>query len=241
MAQQLNLFDARFAPARLRFSARQGLLAMAGALLLCWGAAQGLHWAADQAQADAQMAQAGMTGLRSQVTTLAQASGTGPAGELDRLRTLDASQRRVRAALEAGAAGVREGHADALVALARQASNQLWLTGFSVSEDGNAIVLEGRMTDTNVLADYLRRLNAEPRFKGRPFAQLELKSVDATGAAGPYTEFALRSAAQATAGSAGDSNASFRPDTITSTVPAPATAAATAAAAAAITNAGAKP
>ena len=93
MAQQLNLFDARFAPARLRFSARQGLLAMAGALLLCWGAAQGLHWAADQAQADAQMAQAGMTGLRSQVTTLAQASGTGPAGELDRLRTLDASQR----------------------------------------------------------------------------------------------------------------------------------------------------
>ena len=49
------------------------------------------------------------------------------------------------------------------------------------------------MTDAAVLTDYLRSLNAEPRFKGRPFAQLSLKAVD--GAGGVYTEFALRSVA----------------------------------------------
>ncbi|OYU72850.1 MAG: hypothetical protein CFE45_38945, partial [Burkholderiales bacterium PBB5] len=50
-----------------------------------------------------------------------------------------------------------------------------------------------RMTDASVLTDYLRKLNAEPRFKGRPFAQLTLRGTDNNGAALPYTEFALRS------------------------------------------------
>ena len=99
----------------------------------------------------------------------------------------------IGAALAAGLAGAHEGHADYLVALARRASASLWITGFAVSEDGTAIELEGRMTDATVLTDYLRSLNAEPRFKGRPFAQLSLKAVD--GAGGVYTEFALRSVA----------------------------------------------
>jgi hypothetical protein len=193
MAQQINLFDARFAPARLRFSARQGGLLLAALLLLSWAAAQGLLRAADQAQASAQATQAGMAPMRAQVGTLAARYQDGTAAELARLQAADAIQRRVRAALDAGAAGVREGHAEVLLALARQASGQLWITGLSVSDDGNAIDLEGRMTDSSVLADYLHRLNAEPRFKGRPFAQLTLRGADSSGAALPYTEFALRS------------------------------------------------
>ena len=46
----------------------------------------------------------------------------------------------------------------------------------------------------DLLTDYLRSLNGEPRFKGRPFAQLSLKSVDSSGASTPFTEFALGSA-----------------------------------------------
>ena len=88
-----------------------------------------------------------------------------------------------------------------LLALARQASGQLWITGLGVSDDGAAIDLEGRMTDSSVLTDYLRRLNAEPRFNGRPFAQLTLRGVDSNGAALPYTEFALRSTPAAGSGS----------------------------------------
>ena len=162
MAQQLNLFDARFAPAQLRFSARHGGLILATVLV----------------------AQVGSE------TARRDAGGT---AELARLRAAEATQRRVRAALEAGAAGAREGHAEALLALARQASGRVWITGLGVSDDGSAIDLEGRMTDSSVLTDYLRRLNDEPRFKGRPFAQLTLRGVDTNGNALPYTEFALRS------------------------------------------------
>ena len=193
MAQQLNLFDARFAPAQLRFSARHGGLILAGVLVGAWGLAQGLHWAGGRAQTEAVAIQASMAPLRAQVGSDAAGRDGGAAAELARLRAAEATQRRVRAALDAGAAGAREGHADVLVALARQASGRLWITGLGVSDDGGAIDLEGRMTDSSVLTDYLRRLNDEPRFKGRPFAQLTLRAVDNNGGALPYTEFALRS------------------------------------------------
>lgn len=201
MAQQLNLFDPRFAPTRQLFSARQAGLVLAGVLVLSWSAAQALHWAADRAQAQTQATQASMAPLRAQVGALGAQRDHGAAAELARLQAADATQRRVRAALEAGAAGGREGHAEVLLALARQASGQLWITGLGVSDDGAAIDLEGRMTDSSVLTDYLRRLNAEPRFNGRPFAQLTLRGVDSNGAALPYTEFALRSAPAAGTGS----------------------------------------
>jgi len=202
MAQQLNLFSARFAPAQLRFSARHGGLVLALALVGTWGLAQGLLWAADRTQAEAQAVQAGMAPLRAQVGTLSVRADGGAVAELARLQAADATQRRVRAALEAGAAGVREGHAELLLALARQASGRLWITGLGVSDDGSAIDLEGRMTDSSALTDYLRRLNDEPRFKGRPFAQLTLRAVDNSGAALPYTEFALRSTPAASPGPA---------------------------------------
>jgi len=207
MTQQLNLFDARFARQRLRFSARHGLMAMAGVLALSVLGGGALRWAAGQATVKADTAQAAMAPLRAQVAALAASGGGVAASELQRLQSVEAGQRRIRAALEAGAAGAREGHADYLLALARQASAALWITGFAVSDDGSAIDLEGRMTEPAVLTDYLRRLNAEPRFKGRPFAQLNLKASDANGATLPYTEFALRSVAIANSSNPGSTGA----------------------------------
>jgi Tfp pilus assembly protein PilN len=200
MTQQLNLLDPRFAPRSLRFSAQQGLLAVGAALLLSMLAAGGLRWAGERAVAAGHQADTEQAPLRARVAALGASAGGGAGAELQQLQTLDAGQRRIRAALEGGAAGVREGHADYLLALARQASGAVWITGFSVSDDGSAIELEGRMTDTAQLTDYLRRLNAEPRFKGRPFAQLNLKAGDANGGAMPHTEFALRSTAVASNG-----------------------------------------
>ena len=193
MAQQLNLFDARFAPQSLRFSARHGLLLVLAVLLGSALIAQALGWASRRATVDAQATDDQMLPLRAQTQALAATGTSGAGRELAQLQALEAGQRRIHAALASGVAGAREGHADYLVALARRAQASLWITGFAVSEDGTAIELEGRMTDAAVLTDYLRSLNAEPRFNGRPFAQLSLKSVD--GAAGSYTEFALRSVA----------------------------------------------
>lgn len=200
MTQQLNLLDPRFAPRALRFSAQQGLLAVALALVLTALASGGLRWAGDQASAAGRQAEADQAPLRARVAALGASAANGTGSELQQLQALDGNQRRIRTALEGGAAGVREGHANYLLALARQASGAVWITGFSVSDDGSAVELEGRMNDTAQLTDYLRRLNAEPRFKGRPFAQLNLRASDANGASLPHTEFALRSTAVASNG-----------------------------------------
>ena len=72
------------------------------------------------------------------------------------------------------------------------------MTGFAVSADGQSIELKGRMLDASALPDYLTRLNAEPVFKGRQFAQLQVTSMSTEGAetTGPrVTEFVLRSGA----------------------------------------------
>ena len=201
MAQQLNLFDARFAPQALRFSARQGLLALALLLALSVAGSQGLRWAASRASVQTQTISASLAALRAQQQARPASAPVSVDAELAQLRLRDAGQRRIGAALDAGLAGAREGHADYLLALARKASPALWITGFSVADDGQTIALEGRMSDAAVLTDYLRSLNAEPRFKGRPFAQLSLRAVDSPGTGMPYTEFALRSSANTAVGS----------------------------------------
>ena len=203
MTQQLNLLDARFTPQSLRFSARQGALALLLVLAGSALAAQALGWASRSAARETREIEASLLPLKAQHQALARVDAGSVAAELAQLQALEAGQRRIGAALAAGLAGAREGHADYLAALARHASAALWITGFAVSEDGGAIELEGRMSDANVLADYLRSLNAEPRFKGRPFAQLSLKAVD--GANGGYTEFSLRSATSLTTRSAAPS------------------------------------
>jgi hypothetical protein len=49
-----------------------------------------------------------------------------------------------------------------------------------------------RMADAAELPAYLHRLNAEPLFQGRPFAQLQIRTQADSGDAA-YSDFALRS------------------------------------------------
>jgi Tfp pilus assembly protein PilN len=204
MAQQLNLLDPPLALQTLWFSARQGLWLLASLALAMLIGVQGLHWARLDAETQSRDLAARMLPLqaRRQALTVLTASGPGSAAaELARLRSIDADQRRITAALTSGLVSARQGPADYLVALARQASSALWITGFAVSEDGSAVELDGRMTDPAALADYLRSLNGEPQFKGRPFAQLSLTSRVGNDAGAATTEFSLRS--NAMPGSAG--------------------------------------
>ena len=193
MVQQLNLIAGRAAAPRPAWNLDHGALLAAGVLLLSIAATAGLQWSARRSTAQAhEMAQRAAP-LRALLPKAAASGAAGGAAELAQLRAFDAAQTRIRGALESGIAGTREGYADYLVALARQASGAVWITGFAVADDGN-VDLEGRMTDAAVLTDYLHRLNAEPRFKGRPFAQLSLNAMDSRADAPlPYTEFALRS------------------------------------------------
>ena len=193
MTQQINLADPRLLPRGVSLGARHALWGVIAVFALGALASAGLHAAAARANAAARVAQAAAPAASAPATPPA-ADPSALAAEIERLRAAEADQRRVRAALDAGVAGSREGPSGYFVALARQARGPVWITGFAVADDGDAIDLEGRMAAPHALADYLRRLNDEPLFRGRPFAQLSLAAADGS-AAQPmaYTEFALRS------------------------------------------------
>lgn len=200
MSQQINLYDDALRPRRVPFGAAHALMAAGGTLAATGVLALGLGQFAQGSQQRAQAATTATAPLQQQVLAAAQAaSATAPdqvRSETERLRRFEAGQQRVATLLDGGALGSRQGPSETFVALARQAHPSLWITAVSVSEDGRHVDLEGRMTDPGVLPDYLRRLQREPLFQQRAFAQLRLAAVEpAAGAAGatPYTEFTLRS------------------------------------------------
>lgn len=194
MTQHLNLYHQRFAPPAMRVSARFAVAAVVLTLGLGMVLSQGLQLFARQTVVETDTLQASNLPLRDQLLARArmpQGNDHDSAAELYMLRVMEAGQRRIRAALEAGVAGNNEGHAGYLSALARQASPKVWITGFSVAEGGDNLALQGRMAAAHALTDYLRGLNAEPRFKGRPFAQLSLSAVNGSDGQPAYTEFSL--------------------------------------------------
>ena len=188
MAQQLNLLDRALQPQRDLLDANHGLALVGLILLGSVALSAALQWQAGQTAA---------LPVALPALPAVAAAASAPAeqqAELQRLRALDQHQQRVRAALASGAAGAPDGYTPYLKALSRQAQGSLWITGFAVAAEGDAIELEGRMLDAAALPGYLRQLNAEERFNGRPFAQLQLRTLDGAAEAG-HTEFVLRSSA----------------------------------------------
>lgn len=199
MAQQLNLYGPSFRRPKNALSASNALRGLAlvvtiGLLIggfLTWRTSVGLVDTKEQ-QVFAQHRAKAMA-LKEQVAAQRQEVEL----EASKLREVEQALARVKATLKGGAAGdTAVSYAAYFEALAKQSHGSLWLTGFVVSPDGQSIELKGRMLDASALPDYLTRLNAEPVFKGRQFAQLQLNSMAAEGAeAGPkLTEFVLRTA-----------------------------------------------
>lgn len=115
-------------------------------------------------------------------------------------RELLAVRRNILVALGQGIATAPTGHADYLRGLARQSVADLWLTGFAVSPEGARMEIRGRTLDPALLPEYIRRLNAEPAFRGRHFAALTIGVPEPAPSAGaavgaavppPWHEFAL--------------------------------------------------
>ena len=194
MTQHINLLHAGLVRRTEPFSSTHGALAVVGAVVLAATGAYALQLQAQQRASHADALERDTQSLQQRAAEVAAAPRLSPAGtELQQLRRADTSQRQMRSAIASGAAGRTQGYAEYFTALARQSQPALWITGFAIAADGVALELQGRMADPRMLPEYLRRLNAEPLFKGREFSQLSLKSVDASAAAtGGYTEFALR-------------------------------------------------
>lgn len=100
--------------------------------------------------------------------------------------------------IQAGAGGDRQGFSEYLRAFARQSMNGLWLTSFSLSENGSKMVIGGRALRPDMVPDYIKRLGKEKIMRGQPFSTLDMKLTkveklpSGKGVEG-YFEFSLRS------------------------------------------------
>lgn len=87
------------------------------------------------------------------------------------------AQRREVLKLARGLAADTGGAAEAMRGFSRQRLEGLWLTAFSIGPAG--FELSGRALDPLLLPTYIGRLNAEPAFRGRRFAALDMRGIEA--------------------------------------------------------------
>lgn len=118
------------------------------------------------------------------------------AAEIEAARAVLKSRQSAMVVLESGALGDTEGFSEQFRAFARQATEGLWLTGFSLSGAGRDMLIQGRSVSAEKVPAYIRRLNGEQVFQGRSFAALQIEEGKTTeagqpGAAAPYLEFQL--------------------------------------------------
>lgn len=189
--QQLQLIDPDSANRRsVPWAARTGVLLTSSAVLMCALMAGGLSWMQREAGQQLKAAELKKAERQQQLSALAASPVV---KELEQLREREKIQRQMREVLIGVEVQASTGYANYLLALSRQAQSQLWLTGLLIEGDANNLELRGRTTDPARLIPYLSSLNKEDLFKGRRFAQVEMKAIggEADSPQG-VTEFVLR-------------------------------------------------
>lgn len=180
MSQEINLVNPALRPKRDWLAFRFVSVATLVALLLVGGAvvAVRMHLAAGvqaQAAVGAQLA-----GIRQELQTVqlafaARQNDPALAREAERL-VVAIEQRRGVLGVARGLAAEAGGVAEIMRGFSRQRLDGVWLTAFNVGPGG--FDLEGRLLDPGLLPVYIRRLNAEPAFRGRHFAALDMHGVE---------------------------------------------------------------
>lgn len=200
MSQQINLLNPIFRKEKKIFSARtmvQALAVLAGAMVLFAGYAA---WQVSGLARTVAEAEARLSSEEKQLGALAQAlSGRKPdprlAEEIAALEKRLAKQEALVALLSQREDAAAKPASAYLAALARATPQGVWITRFEVR--GQALAIEGRTVDPELVPYYLRRLGAEPVFAGARFATFRLEQGESRseGArrAAPWHEFALRS------------------------------------------------
>jgi len=125
-----------------------------------------------------QAAQALLTSQRGYLDKLkGRAAAPKPEAQLDadiaRYEDELKNAREAMAALKGGAFGNQQGFAEYLRAFSRQSMNGLWLTGFTISGNGD-LEIRGRVLSPDLVPSYIQRLNKEKVLAGRSFARLEM-------------------------------------------------------------------
>lgn len=203
MTHHINLYDPALLRRREWLTAANLAFAAAAIFLvmLLWGSwaridAAGLGEQAAALEGQLKAAREQSVALASQLAT----RRADPALELSvaAAKELLGVRRNIRDALGQGVASAATGQADYLRGLARQTVANLWLTEFSIGPEGARMEIRGRTLDPATLPEYIRRLNAEPAFRGRRFAALSVSLPEVVAgsdgkpaARPPWHEFAL--------------------------------------------------
>lgn len=177
MSQEINLLN----PALRR---RRDWLAFDSVAAMAGVAALGVGLAHAYVRLDAADVQARRTKLTAEVagvqaelqtaqaTLAARKSDAALAQEVKRLGgAVGARKETLRRAVESTADG-SVSVAEMMRGFSRHVIDGVWLTGFSVLPEG--LEIRGRLLDSALLPVYIRRLNAEPAFRGRRFAALDM-------------------------------------------------------------------
>lgn len=181
MKRQINLYETRLHPRFEWATARNLSLAVALLGMILTVLVVSLQYelrrkssALVALQDEVQLAQAQLTALNKQVSQTVPASLT---GELQQARALLDTRQEIIAALSNNVVGNHSGFSDYMFSFARQASTDVWLTGFTLSAGGDELELRGRMLNPAKLPDYVQRLGNEPLLRGRRFAALDIRDA----------------------------------------------------------------
>lgn len=179
MSQQINLYNPIFLKQEKHFSARTmaqalGVIALALVALSGYALLQGR-----QAAQTAQQQRQQLAAQRDQMLKLATQLGSQGVS-----KTLEAQVARAEAevkarqstldALQTGELGNTSGFSDFLAAFGRQALAGVWLTGFTIADAGNELMVNGRALEADLVPGYLRALNHEAIMRGRRVVDLRL-------------------------------------------------------------------
>jgi hypothetical protein len=179
MAQQINLYNPIFLQQKKHFSAvtmLQALGLLVAGILAFYGYARyetvQLTRVADESKKQLQS----QSELVVQLTREFSPEGRSKAldDELARLNAQLRQREDLLAMLSTGVLGNTEGFARYLGALARQAVNGVWLTGFNVSGDEAELRISGRVLHADLVPAYLKALNREEVMRGRRVAEMRL-------------------------------------------------------------------
>lgn len=192
MSAQINLYHPRYLKQRDPFGLGPVLAATLGVYLLLAVIAAWAWHDVSQREALTAAVEAQLKAAKAQVAAETQAATTiKPSAQLlAEVENVEALLRRregILRLLEGGAIGTTAGFAEYFRALARQAPEGLWLTGFSVAAGGD-IRIEGSTLQAAAVPDYIGRLGREKAFQGKSFAALTMQrptAVDAPAVATP--------------------------------------------------------
>lgn len=199
MSQQINLFNPLFMRREKYFSARTMLQSLGLIMLGLIAIYAYALWQSDDLKRLASEYGRQLAVQRDQFLAL---TGRGRSklleAEVARLEADVKARSGVLVLLQGGGLGNTDGFSRYFAAFARRPMRGVWLTGFSVGDNGNVLSVRGRVLHPDLVPAYLKALNEENVMRGRLVTELKLVARDESNAqrsagAGParFVEFDL--------------------------------------------------